>query len=94
MEKRYASFYVSNRFIKDHPDAVIKLMEGMIVLEATPSFTRDAIRYTTWHKWFPSIRPGYEAPVLEVEVRYLDREPIVAYFMKDYQTIIHSKGLV
>ena len=94
MERRYAKFNIHRRFMDDHPEAVLKMMEKMLVLRAEHLYAYDGIEYTVWHKYFPLVRPGSEAPLLTVDVRYIDGEPMVAYFMKDHQTIIHAKGLI
>ena len=94
MDKRYATFVIHRRFMERWPEKVIKLMEKMLVLRAEHLYCRDGIEYVVWHKYFPLVRPGEQTPELIVEVRYdSDGEPLVAYFMKDSQTIIHSKGL-
>jgi len=95
MEKRYAQFHIDNDLIRDHPEVVLKIMDGMIVLRAEDLFAMKAIEYTVWHRYFTVVEPGQTAPLLTLHIKYLpDGQPVAAYFMENPKSIIHSKGLM
>jgi hypothetical protein len=69
IKERVGKFSISNDYIVNSPDIILRIMRDMIVIEAIPNMNQGCVKYLAYSTRFdiiPNIKHGDEAPTYQI----------------------------